>query len=114
MNTKNRRLRRASKTRLKIKNLKIDRLCIHRSNNHIYAQIISCDGRKVITQASSLASDFKQLNNNIEVASEVGKNIAKKAKDLGISKVAFDRSGYKYHGRVKALAESARANGLNF
>lgn len=118
VNKKNTRIRRAGKTRQRIRVLKVDRLCVHRTNQHIYAQVITFDGSKVITSASSLKFDnndeLKDINNNIQIATLVGKIIAQKALALGVSKVAFDRSGYKYHGRIKALAESARENGLNF
>ena len=97
-----RRARRAHKARARIKQLGEIRLCVFRSNNHIYAQIIDASGSAVLSQASTLA------------ASLVGKRIAEKAKALGIERVAFDRSGFQYHGRVKALAEAARENGLSF
>lgn len=115
MNKKIARLRRARKTRAKIAAMNTVRLCVYRSNNHIYAQIIDAD--RVLAQASSVEaevrSEFKQ-GGNIAAASLVGKRIAEKAKVAGIEKVAFDRSGFQYHGRVKALAEAARENGLSF
>lgn len=104
------RLRRARRTRAKISELKVNRLCVYRSPRHIYAQIISPD-HKVLASASSLG-DSK--TGNVESAIKVGKLIAERAKSAGITKVAFDRSGYIYHGRVKALAEAAREGGLEF
>mgnify|MGYP006052611569 FL=1 len=92
-----------------------NRLTVFRSNSHIYAQVSTFDGSEVIASASTTESSVKSENNgNIEAASKVGKLIAERAKEKGIEKVAFDRSGYKYHGRVKALAESAREAGLSF
>ena len=117
MNNVNNRLRRARKTRAKIAELKVTRLSVHRTNTHIYAQIIAETGDKVIVSASTVEVDVrKNLKNggNIEAASLVGKLIAEKAKKAGVTTVAFDRSGYKYHGRIKALAEAARENGLSF
>ncbi|AZR59030.1 50S ribosomal protein L18 [Eikenella corrodens] len=113
-----RRARRAHKARARIKQLGEIRLCVFRSNNHIYAQIIDASGSAVLSQASTLESEVrKSLGcscSNVQAASLVGKRIAEKAKALGIERVAFDRSGFQYHGRVKALAEAARENGLNF
>ena len=117
MNTQLTRVRRARKTRAKIAAVKAIRLAVHRSNCHIYAQIISADGDKVLTSASTLEKDIRgQVPNggNKAAAALVGKRVAEKAKALGIDKVAFDRSGFKYHGRVKALADAARENGLVF
>lgn len=111
------RLRRARKTRARIADLKLVRLCVFRSNSHIYAQVISADGDQVLAQASTLESEIRdQLKSggNVEAAAIVGKRIAEKAKAVGVEKVAFDRSGFQYHGRVKALAEAARENGLSF
>jgi large subunit ribosomal protein L18 len=110
------RLRRASQTRHKIHQLVTTRLAVHRTNTHIYAQLCSADGR-VLTSASTLEKDVRtKVTNggNKAAATEVGKRIAEKAKGLGIQVVAFDRAGYKYHGRVKALAEAAREAGLKF
>ena len=112
------RKRRAKKTRAKIKELEAHRLCVHRSTNHIYAQIIAPDD-KTIVATSSLDPEVKKIlgektKGKIDVAKAVGKQIAEKAKKVKISKVAFDRSGFLYHGRVKALADSARENGLDF
>ena len=117
MNNVNNRLRRARKTRAKIAELKVTRLSVHRTNTHIYAQIIAESGDKVIASASTVEADVrKNIKNggNIEAAAAIGKLIAEKAKEAGITTVAFDRSGYKYHGRIKALADAARENGLSF
>ena len=109
------RQKRATKTRSKIELSENNRLTVFRSNTHIYAQVSTFDGSEVIASASTTESSVKSENNgNIEAASKVGKLIAERAKEKGIEKVAFDRSGYKYHGRVKALAESAREAGLSF
>lgn len=117
MNNVNNRLRRARKTRAKIAELKVTRLSVHRTNTHIYAQIIAETGDKVIVSASTVEADVrKKIKNggNVEAAAAIGKLIAEKAKKAGVSTVAFDRSGYKYHGRIKALADAARENGLSF
>ena len=116
MATKNiKRQRRATKTRSKIELSENNRLTVFRSNSHIYAQVSNFDGSIVIVSASTADPSIKADNNgNIEAASKVGKLIAERAKEKGIDKVAFDRSGYKFHGRVKALAESAREAGLSF
>ena len=116
MATKNiKRQKRATKTRSKIELSENNRLTVFRSNSHIYAQVSTFDGSEIIASASTTESSVKSENNgNIEAASKVGKLIAERAKEKGIEKVAFDRSGYKYHGRVKALAESAREAGLSF
>jgi large subunit ribosomal protein L18 len=111
------RLRRAAKTRRKIQQLRVVRLAIHRTNGHIYAQLVSDDGAKVLTSASTAEKEVRaNISNggNATAAAVVGKRIAEKAKTLGIDSVAFDRSGYKFHGRVKALAEAAREAGLKF
>jgi large subunit ribosomal protein L18 len=111
------RLRRAQQTRHKIAELKVVRLTVHRSISHIYAQVIAPGGDKVLTSASSLEPEVRKsltYGGNIAAAAAVGKRIAEKAKQLGVETVAFDRSGYRYHGRVKALAEAARENGLKF
>ena len=115
MNKKEERLRRAKRGRAKIAASKANRLTVYRSNNNIYAQLLSAEGAKVLAQASSLEAAIRskyKSGNNKEVASEVGKLIAERAKSAGITQVAFDRSGYKYHGRVKALAEALRENGV--
>ena len=116
MATKNlKRQKRATKTRSRIESSENNRLTVFRSNSHIYAQISNNDGSKVIVSASTLDASLKGDNNgNIEAATKVGKLIAERAIEKGINQVAFDRSGYKYHGRVKALAESAREAGLTF
>lgn len=116
MNAKKKsRLRRATKTRAKIGELNQTRLCIHRTPRHIYAQIIDRCGSKVIATASTLEKDLRQgKTGNSDAAEAVGKLIAERAKEAGVEQVAFDRSGFKYHGRVKALADAARENGLQF
>jgi large subunit ribosomal protein L18 len=111
------RMRRSRRTRAKIAELKVVRLTVNRSNTHIYAQVIDATGGKVLASASSaekaLRAELKS-GGNIKAATMVGKLIAEKAKKVGIETVAFDRSGYRFHGRVKALAESAREAGLKF
>ncbi len=117
MNNVDNRLRRARKTRAKIAELKVTRLSVHRTNTHIYAQIIAETGDKVLASASTVEAGVrKKVKNggNVEAAAAIGKLIAEKAKKAGITTVAFDRSGYKYHGRIKALADAARENGLSF
>lgn len=117
MDKKQGRLRRARKSRAKIAELKMVRLAVHRSNCHIYAQVFSGCGTQVLAAASTAEVDVrKQAPNggNVEAAKAVGKLIAERAKAKGIESVAFDRSGFKYHGRVKALAEAAREGGLKF
>ncbi len=111
------RLRRAAKTRHKIHQLRIARLAVHRTNGHIYAQVFSADGTKVLTSASTLEKEVRATianGGNAAAAAAVGKRIAEKAKGLGIESVAFDRSGYQFHGRIKALADAAREAGLKF
>ena len=111
------RLRRARQTRAKIAELGAVRLAVHRSNLHIYAQVIDAAGTKVLATASTREAELRQAfkyGGNAKAAAEVGKRIAEKARKLGIEKVAFDRSGYRFHGRVKALAEAAREAGLKF
>ena len=110
------RLRRASQTRRKIHQLAAVRLAVHRTNGHIYAQLCSSDG-KVLASASTLEKEVRAKvakGSNKDAAAAIGKRIAEKAKGLGFQAVAFDRSGYKYHGRVKALADAAREAGLKF
>ncbi|MBY0445812.1 MAG: 50S ribosomal protein L18, partial [Burkholderiales bacterium] len=105
------RLRRARKTRAKISELKMLRLSVHRTNSNIYAQIIDETGSKVLVSASTLEADVRgQIKNggSVDAAVVIGKRIAEKAKAAGVETVAFDRSGFKYHGRVKALADAAR------
>lgn len=109
------RLRRARRTRAKISELGSTRLCVNRSPRHIYAQIIDADGGKVLASASTLDKTLRGgKTGNAESAAAVGALIAERAKAAGIEKVAFDRSGFKYHGRVKALADAAREAGLEF
>ena len=117
MNKKESRIRRARKTRSRIKTLEATRLCIFRSPRHIYAQVISSGGGVVLDSAATTEKDVKggvKYSGNVEAASAVGKLIAERAKAAGIETVAFDRGGFKYHGRVKALADAARENGLKF
>jgi large subunit ribosomal protein L18 len=114
---KDSRLRRARKTRMKIREVEATRLLVHRTPNHIYAQVISSDGAKVLACASTLDKQLKgklKSTGNVEAAKSVGKLVAERAKEAGVETVAFDRSGYEYHGRVKALAEAARESGLQF
>jgi large subunit ribosomal protein L18 len=111
------RLRRARQTRLKIREVGAVRLTVHRTNAHIYAQITSSAGDKVLVTASSVEKEVRaqlKQGGNRKAAEVIGQRIAQKAKAKGIENVAFDRAGYKYHGRVKALAEAARAGGLKF
>ncbi|MGZ8094726.1 MAG: 50S ribosomal protein L18 [Methylosarcina sp.] len=117
MEKKQIRLKRALKLRSNIRKIGATRLSIHKSGQHIYAQVISNDGRMTLASASSTQADIKaSLKNtgNMEAAAEVGKKIAQRALAAGITEVAFDRSGFKYHGRVKALADAAREAGLKF
>lgn len=109
------RLRRARRARAKISELKIARLCVNRTPRHIYAQIIDGEGATVLASASTVEKDLKAgATSNAEAASKIGSLIAERAKAAGIEKVAFDRSGFKYHGRIKALADAAREAGLDF
>lgn len=109
------RLRRARRARAKISELNVNRLSVHRTPRHIYAQVIAEDGGRVLASASTLDKDLRQgKTGNSDAAKVVGALIAERAKAAGISKVAFDRSGFKYHGRVKALADAAREAGLEF
>ncbi|HEY4560446.1 MAG TPA: 50S ribosomal protein L18 [Lysobacter sp.] len=111
------RLRRAKSTRSHIRELGVPRLSVLRTGQHLYAQIFTADGSKVLASASTVQADVKDgLKNgkNAEAATKVGRTIAEKAKAAGIEKVAFDRSGYRYHGRIKALADAAREGGLQF
>lgn len=117
MDKKTSRLRRARRSRAKIRELGAHRLSIHRTPRHIYAQVIAPEGDKVVASASTLQAAVKgavKYSGNAEAAAAVGKAIAEAAKAAGVTQVAFDRSGFKYHGRVKALAEAARENGLEF
>ena len=112
---KTKRMRRALKSRMRMRKHGIERLSVTRSGRHIYAQVISADGAKVLAQASTLDETLRTEGAcNIELASKVGELVADRAKNIGVMKVAFDRSGFKYHGKIKALAEAARANGMEF
>jgi large subunit ribosomal protein L18 len=117
MDKKESRIRRSRRTRAKLRELGAVRLSVHRTPRHIYAQIISADGGETIATASTLQADLrKELKGtgNVAAAKVVGKAIAEKAKAAGITRVGFDRSGFRYHGRVKAVAEAAREHGLEF
>ncbi|MBT6351656.1 MAG: 50S ribosomal protein L18 [Halieaceae bacterium] len=116
MNTKNKaRLRRARKSRVKLRTAGSVRLSVHRTPKHIYAQVISGDSKTVLAQASTLDKDLRaNATGNVTAAAAVGKLVAERAKSAGVTSVAFDRSGFRYHGRVKALAEAAREGGLEF
>jgi large subunit ribosomal protein L18 len=117
MDKKQSRLRRARQTRIRIAEQNAVRLCVHRSNCHIYAQIISDGGGKVLATASTVESEVRKdvaNGGNIKAAQIIGKLIAERARAAGIETVAFDRSGFRYHGRVKALADAAREGGLKF
>lgn len=116
MDKRERQFRRARRTRAKIKELGVVRLCVHRSLKHMYAQLISSDAC-ILAAASTLEKEVRsklKYGGNIAAAALVGKLIAQRAKKVGVIKVAFDRSGYKYHGRIRALAEAARENGIEF
>ena len=116
-NRNSQRLRRARKTRARIAERAAVRLTVHRSNIHIYAQLIDPSGAKVLAAASTVEPEARKgagPGGNVEAAAEVGRRIAERARKLGIEAVAFDRAGYKFHGRVKALAEAAREAGLKF
>ena len=111
------RLRRAKSTRARIRDLGVPRLSVLRTGQHLYAQVFTADGSQVLAAASTTQGDVKDgLKNgkNADAAAKVGRMIAEKAKAAGIEKVAFDRSGYRYHGRIKALADAAREGGLQF
>ena len=121
INKKQSRLRRARATRARIKQQKVNRLTVYRSNLHIYASIISADGSRVLASASTVEPEVraqlateKGRGGNVNAAKIVGARIAEKAKQAGIESCASDRSGYRYHGRVAALAEAAREAGLKF
>lgn len=117
ISTKDRRMRRATKTRTHIRQLGIARLTVHRTTQHIYAQVFDAQGAKVLVSASTLQDSVAEglsATGNVEAAKAVGKAIAERARAAGIEKVAFDRSGFRYHGRVKALADAAREAGLEF
>ncbi len=109
------RLRRARRARARMRGLGVNRLSVHRTPRHIYAQVFAPNGDQVLAQASTLDGSLRSgSTGNAEAAAAVGKLIAERAKAAGVDKVAFDRSGYKYHGRVKALADAARESGLEF
>ena len=117
MNKNTARLRRAKSTRAHIRELGVPRLSVLRTGQHLYAQLFSADGSKVLASASTLQADVKEgLKNgkNSDAAAKVGRAIAEKAKAAGVEKIAFDRSGYRFHGRIKALADAAREGGLQF
>lgn len=118
MNTKSdKRDRRAQRIRRRIREFNANRLCVHRTPRHIYAQIIDASGGRVLASASTLEADMRQSlksGGNVEAAKAIGKRIAERAAAAGVKQVAFDRSGFKYHGRVKALADAAREHGLEF
>jgi large subunit ribosomal protein L18 len=117
MNKIDSRIRRRNRTRKRIAQVQAVRLTVHRTPRHIYAQIIDPTGSKVLASASSLEAEMRSsLKNggNVAAATAIGKRIAERAKQAGVTKVAFDRAGFKYHGRIKALADAARENGLEF
>lgn len=115
MDKKLARLRRAKRTRLNIRESGQIRLSVHRTPRHIYAQITSAAGDRVLVTASTVEKDLREAaTGNADAASKVGELIAKRAKEAGIERVVFDRSGFRYHGRIKALADAARENGLEF
>jgi large subunit ribosomal protein L18 len=109
------RLRRARRGRLKMRELGVIRLSVHRTPRHMYAQLLAAEGDQVLAQASTLEKAFEgEATGNVSAAGKVGALVAARAREKGITKVAFDRSGFKYHGRVKALADAAREAGLEF
>lgn len=118
LSRKETRKKRATKIRAKIREASVNRLCVHKTPNHIYAQVLSPDGSTVVVAASTVESsvkaDCKGHTGNVQAATVVGKVIAQRAKEKNIETLAFDRSGFKYHGRIRALAEAARENGLQF
>lgn len=117
MNKRLSRLRRAKRTRCKIRELEMTRLCVHRTPRHLYAQVTTPDGQQTLVCASTLDKELKKklkVTSNVDAAKEVGKLVAKRALEAGIRTVAFDRSGFLYHGRIKALADAAREVGLEF
>jgi large subunit ribosomal protein L18 len=117
MSKKTDRIRRATKARAKIKQLGVNRLCVYKTPRHVYAQVIAPNGSQVLASASSLDKEVKgqiKYSGNVDAAITVGKILAERAKKVGVSKVAFDRSGFKYHGRIKALADAAREQGMEF
>ena len=117
MNRKEARQRRSRKTRVRIAEQRATRLVVHRTNDHIYAQIIAASRDRVLASASTLEPEIRaqvKTGGNVAAAAVIGKRIAEKAKQAGVTEVAFDRSGFKYHGRIKALADAAREAGLQF
>ena len=117
MDKKTARLRRATRARAKIKELGVYRLSVHRTPQHIYAQVFAPDTAQVVVAASTVDKELRpslKHGGNVDAAIAVGKLVAERAKAAGVTRVAFDRSGFKYHGRVKALADAARENGLEF
>ncbi len=116
-NKKNARLRRARKTRARVRRLNVHRLCVNRTPQHIYAQVIAPDGASTLASASTLekkVAPARKKPGKVEAAVKVGELIAQRAQKKGVEQVAFDRSGFQYHGRIKALAEAARDKGLKF
>ena len=117
MDKKQARLRRSRRSRYRIRELGMHRLCVHRPPRHIYAQVIAPDGARVLASASTLDKAVRSevtYGGNVAAAEVVGRLIAERAKSAGVDSVAFDRAGFRYHGRIKALADKARENGLNF
>lgn len=117
MNKKQARLRRAKRTRKEMDERAVTRICVHKTPRHIYAQIISSDGSTTLASASTLDKELRpqlKTTGNVVAAQEVGRLLAKRAVKAGVKDVAFDRSGFKYHGRIKALADAAREHGLEF
>jgi len=117
MEKKQTRLRRAKRTRAQIKFLEVPRLCVFKTPRHMYAQVIASDGQTVLACASTVEKDLKgtlKYTGNVSAATAVGKLVAERAVSAGVKAIAFDRSGFKYHGRIKALADAARAGGLEF
>ena len=117
MDKRQRRQRRARRARARISRLGATRLCVHRTPRHIYAQIIAPEGNRVIASVSTLSPDLRKAlkgTGNREAAKAVGRLIAERAREQGVERVAFDRSGFRFHGRVKALADAAREGGLSF
>jgi large subunit ribosomal protein L18 len=118
MDKKQARIHRALRTRIKIRELGVHRLCVHRTPRHIYAQVVAPNGSEVVASASTLEKDLRVTidgyTGNVTAAAVVGKMVAERARAAGVERVAFDRSGFRYHGRVKALADAAREHGLQF
>lgn len=117
MDKKRSRLKRARRARARIAGLEVHRLCVHRTPRHIYAQVISPDGARVLASASTLDGEVKRslsYGGNVSAARVVGQVVAERALRAGVGQVAFDRSGFRYHGRIKGLADEARARGLKF